>query len=29
LLSKIATQQGLSPGVHPGYRHLGRKLRTE
>ena len=29
LLSKIANQQGLSPGVHPGYRRLGRKLRTE
>jgi DNA-binding MarR family transcriptional regulator len=28
LLSKIADQQGLSPGVHPGYRRLGRKLRT-
>src|SRR5215510_15004285 len=25
LLSRIADQQGLSPGVHPGYRKLGRK----
>jgi DNA-binding MarR family transcriptional regulator len=24
LLSKIANEQGLTPGVHPGYRHLGR-----
>jgi DNA-binding MarR family transcriptional regulator len=22
LLRKIATEQGLSPGVHPGYRHM-------
>jgi len=29
LLSKIATQQALSPGVHPGYRRLGRKPRTQ
>lgn len=25
LLSRIASQQRLSPGVHPGYRRLGRK----
>lgn len=23
LLQRIADQQGLTPGVHPGYRHLG------
>jgi len=23
LLSRIASQQGLTPGVHPGYRNLG------
>lgn len=23
LLRRIADQQGLTPGVHPGYRHLG------
>jgi DNA-binding MarR family transcriptional regulator len=23
LLGRIATQQGLSPGIHPGYRRLG------
>ena len=28
LLSRIAEQQGLSPGVHPGYRRLGRKSRS-
>src|SRR5215472_2343981 len=28
LLSRIAEQQGLSPGVHPGYRRLGRKPRS-
>jgi len=27
LLSRIAEQQGLSPGVHPGYRRLGKKRR--
>jgi DNA-binding MarR family transcriptional regulator len=27
LLGRIAEQQGLSPGVHPGYRGLGRKSR--
>jgi DNA-binding MarR family transcriptional regulator len=25
LLRKIADEQGLTPGVHPGYRHLGSK----
>jgi len=25
LCSRIAEQQGLTSGVHPGYRHLGRK----
>jgi DNA-binding MarR family transcriptional regulator len=25
LLGRIAEQQGLTPGVHPGYRKLGRK----
>ena len=25
LCRRIAEQQGLTPGVHPGYRHLGRK----
>jgi len=25
LLSRIAEEQGLVPGVHPGYRRLGRK----
>jgi len=29
LLSRIANQQGLSPGVHPGYRHLGRRPRAQ
>ena len=29
LLSRIADQQGLSPGVHPGYRKLGRKSRKQ
>ncbi len=24
LLGRIADKQGLTPGVHPGYRHLGR-----
>jgi len=27
LLGRIAEQQGLTPGVHPGYRRLGRKPR--
>lgn len=26
LLERIAARQGLSPGVHPGYRWLGRKI---
>jgi len=25
LCRRIAEEQGLKPGVHPGYRHLGRK----
>lgn len=25
LLEKIAEQQGLTPGVHPGYRRMGKK----
>ena len=25
LLGRIAEQQGLTPGVHPGYRRLGKK----
>ena len=28
LLGRIAEQQGLSPGVHPGYRMLGKKQRS-
>jgi DNA-binding MarR family transcriptional regulator len=27
MLLRIAEQQGLTPGVHPGYRSLGRRLR--
>ncbi|MEV0136859.1 MarR family winged helix-turn-helix transcriptional regulator [Dactylosporangium sp. NPDC050688] len=27
LLRRIADQQGLTPGVHPGYRPLGRRKR--
>ena len=27
LLQRIADQQGLTPGVHPGYRQLGRRKR--
>jgi DNA-binding MarR family transcriptional regulator len=27
LLTKVADQQGLTPGVHPGYRRLGAKQR--
>lgn len=27
LLGRIAAQQGLTPGVHPGYRKLGRQPR--
>jgi DNA-binding MarR family transcriptional regulator len=29
LLGRIADQQGLTPGVHPGYRSLGRKSRRQ
>lgn len=29
LLGRIAEQQGLTPGVHPGYRALGRKPRSK
>src|SRR5215813_6720569 len=29
LLGRIADQQGLSPGVHPGYRRLGSKPRSK
>ena len=29
LLGRIAEQQGLTPGVHPGYRGLGRKRRSK
>ena len=29
LLRRIADQQGLTPGVHPGYRSLGRKARKK
>src|SRR5215510_4496632 len=29
LLGRIAEQQGLTPGVHPGYRSLGRKPRNK
>jgi DNA-binding MarR family transcriptional regulator len=28
LLQRIADRQGLVPGVHPGYRWLGRKMTT-
>ena len=27
LLQRIAEQQGLTPGVHPGYRRLGKRNR--
>lgn len=27
LLQKVAEKQGLTPGVHPGYRDVGRKKR--
>jgi len=27
LLQRIADDQGLNPGVHPGYRWLGRKIK--
>ena len=29
LCRRIAEQQGLTPGVHPGYRTLGRKKQCE
>ena len=29
LLGRIAEEQGLSPGIHPGYRGLGRKPRNK
>jgi len=29
LLQRIADRQGLKPGVHPGYRWLGRKSATK
>jgi hypothetical protein len=29
LLGRIADQQGLNPGVHPGYRRIGRKPRMK
>jgi DNA-binding MarR family transcriptional regulator len=29
LLCRIADQQGLTPGVHPGYRWLGKKVGSE
>lgn len=29
LLNRIANQQGLSPGVHPGFHRLGRKQRGQ
>lgn len=29
LLGRMAEQQGLTPGVHPGYRGLGRKPRRK
>lgn len=29
LLRRIADEQGLAPGIHPGYRWLGRKPRSE
>jgi DNA-binding MarR family transcriptional regulator len=28
-LQRIAVQRGLTPGVHPGYRWLGRKIRPK
>ncbi|GAA3367496.1 hypothetical protein GCM10020367_66840 [Streptomyces sannanensis] len=28
LLARIADQQGLTPGVHPGYRHLSKGRRA-
>jgi DNA-binding MarR family transcriptional regulator len=29
LLQRIAEERGLTPGVHPGYRWLGRKIRSK
>jgi DNA-binding MarR family transcriptional regulator len=29
LLSRIADQQGLTPGVHPGFSRLGRKPSSD
>lgn len=29
LLTRIAEQQALTPGVHPGYRQIGRPTETE
>jgi DNA-binding MarR family transcriptional regulator len=29
LLERIARDQGLTPGVHPGFRRLGRKSKRE
>ena len=28
LLKRIADERGLTPGVHPGYRRLGRKIKS-
>jgi DNA-binding MarR family transcriptional regulator len=28
LLKRIADERGLTPGVHPGYRWLGRKIKS-
>jgi DNA-binding MarR family transcriptional regulator len=28
-LQRIADEQGLTPGVHPGYRWLGRKIKSK
>ncbi len=29
MLQRIAEERGLTPGVHPGYRWLGRKIRSK
>jgi DNA-binding MarR family transcriptional regulator len=29
LLQQVADQQGLTPGVHPGYQRLGKKKRAD
>ena len=29
MLQRIAEKRGLTPGVHPGYRWLGRKVRSK